>query len=79
MNSVGMLDSDIDSTYIAPEPVDEERRIRQGMRLNAKTWPTKRTWPKKTTRALPPTIIRGAALLAGGFCLGWRAFRFWRG
>jgi hypothetical protein len=64
-------DADIDGRYVALEPVDEERRMRQGMRVKAKTW------SKRTSRALPSAIIRGAALLAGGFCLGWRAFRFW--
>ncbi len=74
MNSLELLEEHIDGWSIAPESdEDEERRIRQGMRLNAKTW------PKRTTRALPPGIIRGTALVAGGFCLGWRAFRFWRG
>jgi hypothetical protein len=74
VNSVEMLeDADIDGRYVALEPADEERRIRRGMRLKA------RTWSKRTNRVLPPAIIGGAALLTGGFCLGWKAFRFWRG
>jgi hypothetical protein len=64
--------ADIHRRHLPPlEPVDEERRIRRGMRLNVKDW------SKKTTRALPPAIIGGAALLAGGFCLGWGAFKIW--
>jgi hypothetical protein len=72
VNSVEMLESaDIGSKYVPLEPVDEERRIRRRMRLNAKTWST------KSSRALLPRIVRGSVLLAGGFCLGWTAFRFW--
>ncbi len=52
---------------------DEERRIRQAMRLNPKLW------SKKTRGALAASMVGGAALIAGGFCLGWKAFRFWHG
>jgi hypothetical protein len=32
----------------------------------------------KTIRhKLPTTVVGGAALLAGGVCLGWKAFKFW--
>jgi len=50
---------------------DDERRMRRAMRLvpslSART----------TRRKLPTTLVGGAALLAGGVCLGWKAFRFW--
>lgn len=48
---------------------DDERRIRRAMRLNPGLWAS------KTRRTLPATMVGGAALLAGGFCLGWKAFR----
>jgi hypothetical protein len=48
---------------------DDERRIRRAMRL--KPNPSART----ISRTLPTTMVGGAALLAGGFCLGWKAFR----
>ncbi len=49
------------------ETPDNERRIRRGMRL--------RVAAKRTGRALQHTVV-GAALVAGGFCLGWKAFKF---
>jgi len=50
---------------------DDERRIRQAMRLK----PDLKAGTIR--RALPTTIVGGAALLAGGVCLGWKAFKFW--
>ena len=49
----------------------EERRIRQGMRVNQESWRKdhglKRTvWPRN-----------GAIILAGGILLGWAGSRFW--
>jgi hypothetical protein len=55
---------------IESDRLDEERRIRRGMRLDPKAW-------AKTAKR-PPQLLRGALLLTGGFCLGWEAFRFWR-
>jgi hypothetical protein len=50
---------------------DDERRIRRAMRL-------KHELPAKASRRkLPTTVVGGAALLAGGVCLGWKAFKFW--
>jgi hypothetical protein len=47
---------------------DDERRIRRAMRL-------KPSLAAKTThRTLPTTMLGGAALFAGGVCLGWKAF-----
>jgi hypothetical protein len=44
----------------------DESRIRKAMRLAAE--------PKKSSHALK-NLVGGAALVAGGFCLGWAAFR----
>ncbi len=53
-------------------PVDEECRIRRRMRLDfhlcAKKSPT-----------LAKTLLCGALLVSGGFCLGWAALRLWAG
>ena len=71
MNSSEMLDyAEIGSREVAPELPNDERRIRQGMRLKPDLL------VKKTHRTT--AVVGGAALLAGGFCLGWKAFRFWR-
>lgn len=74
MNSSGMPErARIRTHQVAPELElgDEERRIRRAMRL-------KLDLPAKTTRrTLPTTMVGGAALLAGGVCLGWKAFRIW--
>ncbi len=49
---------------------DGESRIRRAMRLLPA--------PKKTShRKAGRAVVGGAALLAGGFCLGWKAFRLW--
>ena len=58
---------------VAPELEleDDEHRIRQAMRMKPKL-------PAKTShRTLPAKMVGGAALLAGGVCLGWKAFRIW--
>ena len=52
-------------------PKQEERRIRQGMRLHQEVW-RKEHGPK---RAVPPTSA--AILLAGGIFLGWAGTRLW--
>jgi hypothetical protein len=74
VNSSGITErTRIGSHHVPPELElgDDERRIRRAMRL-------KPDLPARTTRrALPTTIVGGAALLAGGVCLGWKAFRFW--
>ena len=44
----------------------DESRIRRAMRLI----PVQ----KKTSHVMLRTVVGGAALLAGGFCLGWKAF-----
>jgi hypothetical protein len=74
VNSSEMLErAEIGSHHVAPELElgDDERRIRRAMRLKPNL--SART----TRRTLPTTMVGGAALLAGGVCLGWKAFRFW--
>ena len=72
MNSAEMIErAEIGIRHLAPELADEERRIRRAMRLKPNLL------AQKTPRTLAPTMVSGAALLAGGFCLGWKAFRVW--
>jgi len=63
----------IGSRHVAPELElgDNERMMRRAMRLKPSLS------ARATRRTLPTTIVGGAALLAGGVCLGWKAFRFW--
>jgi hypothetical protein len=74
VNSSEMLErAETGSYQAAPEleSGDDERRIRRAMRMKPKL-------SARTTRwTLPATIVGEAALLAGGVCLGWKAFRFW--
>jgi hypothetical protein len=51
---------------------DDESRIRRAMRVNPALW------ARKTGHTVGKTVVAGAALLASGFCLGWKAFKFWR-
>ncbi len=54
-----------------PSPVDEERRMRRAMRVGSELW------AKNSRPTVPATLLRSALLVAGGFCLGWGALRFW--
>jgi hypothetical protein len=56
---------------VAEDVPEQERRIRQGMRVHQETW-RKEHGPRRT---MPPTS--GAILLAGGILLGWAGSRFW--
>ncbi len=57
------------SAALKATSVDEERRIRQGMRVDL------HLRGKKSRPALWTTLMRNALLLTGGFCLGWGMFR----
>ncbi len=59
------------SAAMALSVAEEERRIRRKMRLDP------RMASSETKRVLSGTLVRGALLLTGGFCLGWGAFRVW--
>jgi len=74
---VGLIE---DSTHSAhptkghawPEDAaEEERRIRRGMRLDAKLW------AKKKPRNVPKMLGRATLVVTGVF-LGWAGSRFWR-
>ena len=67
----GRADEGVERIALESQGNEEERRIRQAMRVKANPA------AKKTGHALPATAVGGAALLAGGFCLGWTAFRLW--
>ncbi len=58
-----------DDLALALNVADEERRIRQRMRVDP------RRWAKTPHRALPAALLRSTLLLTGGFCLGWGVFR----
>ena len=57
----------------------DEHTIRRGMRLvGGRTPPITLNGGgalRRSDHASPFAIVGGAALLAGGFCLGWEAFR----
>jgi hypothetical protein len=61
------------SAAVQMTPADEERRIRRGMRFDLKSC------ARKTRPTLARTLLCGALVFSGGFCLGWAAFRFLRG
>ncbi len=61
-------DAGMKRVALKPETPHDERQIRQGMRLRPRA---------KSSHVLQISIIGGAALLAGGFCLGWKVSRFW--
>ncbi len=57
------------SAALKATPVDEEHRIRRGMRVDL------HLCAKKSTLGM--TLLCNALLLTGGFCLGWGMFRLW--
>ena len=73
---MGLIEDSAHSAHLTqrhapPEgAADRERRIRRGMRLDAKLW------AKKKTKA-GPKILGRATLVAGGIFLGWAGSKLW--
>ncbi len=49
----------------------DEQKMRRRMRLDPKTW------AQNSQCSVATALSRSVLLLAGGFCLGWGAFRMW--